>query len=184
MNAEPGLPPASSLGPTLSELCLPSRLGRRRRSPGQGDPRPECNLGSGAGPARLTAPRRPSPAARLTARAQLGGRHVLREHRPEAPQPRHDPPVQRPVLAPAADAPAEVQRPAARLARLARLPAFPRSGHCSRHPAAAAAAPLPAPGGARSRPRDPAGPGLRPGSPEAAPASWGRAGSPALASGR
>lgn len=58
MNAEPGLPPASSLGPTLSELCLPSRLGRRRRSPGQGDPRPECNLGSGAGPARLTAPRR------------------------------------------------------------------------------------------------------------------------------
>ena len=80
-------------------------------------------------PAPRARPR--APASRLTARAQLLGRHVLREHRPKAPQPRHDPFVQRPVLASAADAPAEVQGLAAPLAR---LPAFPRSGLRRRHP--------------------------------------------------
>lgn len=87
-------------------------------------PRAASVKGRGPDPSRSGSPR---PRG-LTARAQLGGRHVLGEHGSEAPQPRHDSAVQRPVLTSAADAPAEVQGPAPRFARRPRLASRPRSG--------------------------------------------------------
>lgn len=79
-----------------------------------------------------TGPRPPAASAPrprgLTLRAQLRKGHVLGKHSPKAPQPRHDPLVQRPVLASAADTPAEVQGPTASVTRLPWLPALPRAG--------------------------------------------------------
>ena len=53
---------------------------------------------------------------------QLRGRHMLGEHHPEAPEARHDSHVQFPILASAADTPAEAQGATIRLPR-SRIPA-------------------------------------------------------------
>ena len=58
---------------------------------------------------------------------QLRGRHMLGEHHPEAPEARHDSHVQFPILASAADTPAEAQ------GATIRLPALQDSGR-RRHP--------------------------------------------------